>query len=318
MLEQLIAILPGLSKLDYFRLDIWDVPPTYDFKTFFPVAWASFGRNLNKLSIGATVDGYRAFVASNPPLASLTIFHLEFTSNLHRSLDNAADQRTLVTVVAPFVNSLAPQIHKLSIWCWVSLDLSEFFKHLGAFPELEDLTLRVPFNKAFKSDPSGLRHLLHAVTPTLTALNLRLNPQGSVIDPIPERTQGNWLLDCIVQDCLFTKVRKLDLYPSTAPSGIPVIINAIRNASTQLREVTIRDRYLQDDEIPPIIDALAACDELTSLRLNVFKINVTLFDTLSYKLPRLRRLRLLLADNAAAEGAGPIVSNLRPLFPWPV
>jgi hypothetical protein len=73
---------------------------------------------------------------------------------------------------------------------------------------------------------------------------------------------------------------------------LEVIQRFIRGGSATLEEVCLGDRYLQISQTKTIIEDLALCPNLISLKIKANRITVQLFDLLAGYLPRLRCLSI--------------------------
>jgi len=292
IVENLILVFPGLTSLTWFEVESWDLSPEYDLQSFFRSAWTAFGPQLESISIAGRPETFRQFVASDPRPVSCTALSLQFTHQLDTMA--AVVDGILVNSVAPFINSLAPQLRALKIWSWSTLDLSALFLNLGHFPQLHDFHLRAPFNKAF-SDPAGLTTLLEINSATLDTVELRLNPAGSAMDPNSEQLLGQWFLSHQANPSVLTNLKLLRMYPTNLSSGFDALVMYIERSANTLTTLAVKDRYLDLDEVEALITPVShrAADEgLQALRLNVRVWNAELFDLLALKLPGLKSLSL--------------------------
>ncbi|KDR76018.1 hypothetical protein GALMADRAFT_247234 [Galerina marginata CBS 339.88] len=307
VIDGIIDATPLFVNVRDLTIDSWDLPPSYDLKSLFASFWKSpFGPNLRALSLGGNMEGYRIFIQSNPSLKHLKDLRLEFTNNLFR-VDLEEDAGILVDIVAPFVNSLSSHLETLRIWSWASLDLSVFFKSLAVLPMLHGLNVRMPFNKALRDDPSGLKDLISNCSATLQKLDLRLNPSGLPVNPVLEEPLSQWLTDCVADERCFAQLRSLDIYPTTMTAGVDVLLACIRRAADTLTHLTVRDRYLQPPEVEQVVNVVAKCTGLTYLKLNIWRLDVALLDLLAAKVPGVRHLWLSVGEvlsNANNENGG--------------
>ncbi|TFK70333.1 hypothetical protein BDN72DRAFT_839267 [Pluteus cervinus] len=302
-IKGLIAAFPLMTNLEMFCIDSWDVLPTYDLRPFWAAAWSSFGPHLRRLSLGGNLDGYRIFIESNPPTASLKELAMEFTNSVIR-LDDAAElERAILQHVVPFINRLAPQLEFLKLWSWASVELSSLFANLDPFPSLHTFSIRTAFNKSFASDPSGLTNMLLQSASTLQQLELRLNPTGAAIDPTPERLLSEWLSTLMSDEKRPSSLQTLQIYPTPTAVGFDALLSGIRANSGSLTTLGVRDRYLQLHEIQQLVEALGSQPVLTGLRLNVWRLTAEVVDFLALKLPHLRVLSLYVGDTPLNEPA---------------
>ncbi|KAF7336687.1 hypothetical protein MVEN_02103700 [Mycena venus] len=294
IIDSLILVFPGFTSLTYFEVESWDLSPEYDLQSFFRSAWSAFGRQLETISIAGRPENFRQLVASGPQPVSCTTLSLQFTHE--PDMMAAVVDGILVNSVAPFINSLAPQLRALKIWSWSTLDLSALFLNLGRFPQLHDFHLRAPFNKAF-SNPMGLTMLLEANSAGLDTIELRLNPLGGAMDPNHEQLLGQWFSSHQANPSVLTNLKFLRMYPTTLSSGFDALVMYIERSANTLTTLAVKDRYLNLDEVEALIAPVshrAADDGLQALRLNVRVWNAELFDLLALKLPGLKSLSLYL------------------------
>ncbi|KAJ6576574.1 hypothetical protein DFH09DRAFT_363785 [Mycena vulgaris] len=293
VVDSLILVFPLLANLESFEVESWDMSPDYDLQRFFRNAWSSFGRQLGTISMAGRPEAFRQFVASNPQPVSCTALSLQFTHELDTTAA-AAVEEILVNSVAPFINSLAPQLQSLKIWSWSTLDLSALFINLGIFPQLRDFHLRAPFNKAFP-DATGLTKLLEDNSVTLHTVELRLNPAGSAMDPSSEQQLGQWFASHEAHPSVLVNLKTLRMYPTTISSGFDALVMYTERSADSITTLAVKDRYLDLYEVEALIAPVAhrhADDGLQSLRLNVRVWSVKLFDLLALKLPGLKSLSL--------------------------
>lgn len=311
-----------MTNVQELLIDSWDLPPQYDLHPFLSSAWASFGSQLHTASLCGNLEGYRVLIESKPPFTSLKHLRMEFTNNLFR-VDLDADRAILLQTVAPFVCNLGPQLESLRVWSWMVLDLSAFFFTISMgdpfpFGRLEWLNVRTAFNRAFREDAAGLKRVLCGSSKTLKRVELRLNPSGAAVDPTSEGPLGRWLLECLEDERCLAGARALDVYPTNLPSGMDVLVKCVERTRERLGELVVRDRYLNMEEIADLLEALRGCRGLTYLRLNVWRMNVSLFDDMAVKAPGLRRLWLSVGDAVSSDplvrSSAAVLSFLRTPF----
>ncbi|KAJ6531878.1 hypothetical protein B0H19DRAFT_1273061 [Mycena capillaripes] len=323
VIDSLTLVFPGLTNLTRFEVESWDISPDYDWQSFFHSAWSSFGRQLEAIAIAGRPEvllpssalhefetyffqNFRQFVASDPQLVSCTALSLQFTHELN-TMAASAVVGILVESVAPFINSLAPQLRSLKIWSWSTLDLSALVLNLGHFPQLNDFHVRAPFNKAFP-DPTGLTTMLEANSSTLDTVELRLNPLGSAMDPKSEELLSQWLSSHRSHPSVLTNLKLLRMYPTTLSGGFDALVMYIERSANTLTTIAVKDKYLNLDEVEALIAPVShrgADEGLQALQINVRVWNVELFDLLALKLPGLKSLSLYVGgshpDRAATE-----------------
>ncbi|KAJ7285070.1 hypothetical protein C8J57DRAFT_1290355 [Mycena rebaudengoi] len=293
VIDALILVFPGLTNLTHFEVESWDMPLEYDLQRFFRGAWSSFGQQLKAISMAGRTEAWRQFVVSGPQLNSCEALSMQFTHELD-STAGAAVVGILVGSVAPFINSLAPQLQSLKMWSLWTLDLSPLFAHLTVFPHLSNFHLRAPFNKAFP-DPTGLTRLLQSNSASLKKVELRLNPSGSVMDPTSEERLGQWMLSHNEFPSILADLDFLRIFPTTLRSGFDALVMYTQRSADTLTTLAVKDRYLDLNEVATLILPVShrgANQGLRFLRLNVRRWSVELFELLASKLPGLQSLSL--------------------------
>jgi hypothetical protein len=223
----------------------------------------------------------------------------EFALGFLSVTDDESSAAILLGVVAPFINKLSPTLRLLSITSWSHQDLSSFFNRLGAFPSLRQMALRLPFNKSFQLDTSGLTRLLHDHSEKLQRVVLRLNPSGAMIDPLSENSLVVWMTQTTSDELIMSNLQTLEIYPTLLPGGFDSLILYLRRSADTLSSLVVRDRYLLYHEVDAIVTVFSHRPPdtgLTALRLNVWTLSSRLIDLLATKLPSLTRLTLGLGD----------------------
>ena len=300
LINEILNITSKLVNVRELYVDLWHLPPHYDLQPLFSSFWSSFGPKLYTLSLSGSLEDFRTLINSNPILGKLRELRVEFTHSSIDAIQIEASRAILVDDLLPFINSLAPYLLSLRLWSWASFDLSAFFSQLAPFPGLKALNVRTPFNTAF-GDASGLKGLICDSSDTLQRVDLRLNPAGLTVDPSSEEPLSRWLLECISDERFFSKLHILDIYPTNMAAGMEFLLGCIHRTSTNLVELIVRDRYLQDREVKTLIDAASSCRNLTYLKMNIRKLDVALTDRLALKLPRINRLWLSIGENLAND-----------------
>lgn len=294
---ELVACVPAFANVRDLVIDCWDFMQAdgYNLSSIYKGFWAAFGNNLECLTLMGNLESHNSVISSTPTLSSaLRHLHIDFGENLHES-NPATHHEILVSVIAPFVRSLSPHLEGLKIWCWATLDMSPFFAACNSFPLLEYLAIRMAFDKTLR-EPSGLRALLCNTVKTVRRLEMRLNPSQFHTNVTLEAELGRWLLECLSDERCVMQVRELDLYPTSTGDGLAVVLASVGRASTTLRRLIIRDRYLVRTEVLEIIDALSACRRLRYLRMNVLRLDIDIMDRMAARLPSLEGLWLSLGD----------------------
>ncbi|KAF8972180.1 hypothetical protein BDZ97DRAFT_1913410 [Flammula alnicola] len=271
----------------------------------------SFGTVLQELSLEGTLDEFRILLGSNPTFDSLVQLNLLFKESLPDSPTGHVDENhILVSVVAPFVNSLSPYLQSLSLKSYFPLDLSHFLTELSTFPAFHTLDVRMAFNKT-TNYPASLIPFIGEKSDTLRNLALPLIPfQRFSPDVQLQEALSRWLLEFIADERCCSQLRTLEIYPTRTPAGLDILLTCIRRTSKSLREIHIRGRFFSSHENKAIIDALSQCENLNTVSLNVCRLDITLLDTLASKIPYLERIMMLIEDDVHDDGSAGISSTL--------
>lgn len=314
------AVVEAVSYLsNVVHCDVtWVDPATVQhLNPFIPVAWSTFGSNLRKLTLGGDLDGLRLLASSSTHFVSLQELELEFMHNVVRMHDTS-DLACLVDVLAPFVNGLSPRLRHLSITSWASLELSSFFQKLTFFPILQQLTIRISFNKAFPHDHSGLTRLLHDQSHTLKCVTLRFNPSGWMSFSSTEDSLVRWMEEAASDTSVLTDLQTLHIYPTMMPAGFEAFLVYLKRSANTLTSLIVRERYLSYDEVDSVVTTFLHRppeSRLKYLRLNVRILSVRVMDLLAEKVPMLERLALIVGKGWTEERAGAALSTpVRPFI----
>ena len=103
-------------------------------------------------------------------------------------------------------------------------------------------------------------------------------------------------MECISDGRFVSRLQVLDIYPLDMTAGMDFLLRCIQRTSTNLVELIVRDRYLQDQEVITVIDAASSCHNLTYLKMNIRRLDVGVTDSLALKLPRINRLWLSIGE----------------------
>ncbi|KAJ3841996.1 hypothetical protein F5878DRAFT_722539 [Lentinula raphanica] len=290
----LIIALPAMPNVTTFTIDShsWGQHSGTRIQDFLNTAWASFGSNLRKLSLRGHAASFRTIIGSTPSLPQVEELFFELTDNPTSSVMSTEDDRILINVFAPFINSFSPKLQALTIWAWTSLDLSAFFRCLGQFPLLTCFNFQTSFLRTFKHDPSSLSHFIQQHCAQLEILVLKLN-QNPVLHTIQmEQPLSEWIYNTF-QESHFSHLLELQLYPSALPRGFDGLLTCIQSSAKTIHTLVVRDRYLDAQDVSRLIDILPS--NTKSLRLNVLEMDIHLYDSLSTRLPELRSLSLYIS-----------------------
>ena len=283
LIDEILNITDKLVNVRELFIELWNFPLD-DLQPLISSFWSSFGPKLYTLSLSGILGDIRTLINSNPILGRLRDLRVEFS---HSYIGTEASRAILVDVLLPFINNLAPQLLSLKLFSWAPLDLSTFFSQLAPFPGLKALNVRTP--------SSGLDHLICDSSDTLQRVYLRLNPSELKLDPSSDKSFG-WLLECISDGRFVSRLQVLDIYPLDMTAGMDFLLRCIQRTSTNLVELIVRYRYLEDQEVMTIIDAASSCHNLTYLKMNIRRLDVGVTDSLALKLPRINRLWLSIGE----------------------
>ena len=295
VIKDIIKITNKLVNVRELRIVLWDFTPSsesYHLQPLFSSFWSSFGPKLCILSLKGNLGNFRNLI-KNPKLDGLQELSVDFSLPSGRAI--------IVDVLLPFINSLAPHLLSLRLWCWPSLDLPTFFAQLAPFPNLKTLIIHTPFKKAF-GNTSGFEDLIRHSSGTVQRVHLCLNPTGLTVDS--EEPLSQWLLDYISNITRFSDLLQiLDMYPTDMYAGMKLLSDCIERTSQSLAELSLRDRYLQDGEIEAIqvINVASSYSDLVYLKMNIRKLDVVLTDHLALKLPKIDRLRLSIREYSVVD-----------------
>ena len=292
LINEFLNITNKLVNVRELYIEIRD-PPHYDLQPLFSSFWSSFGPKLYTLSLRGFLEDFRTLINSNPTLRKLRDLRIEFNHPYTGPIQPS--WAILVDFLLPFINNLAPHLLSLRLWSQTTMDLSTFFSKLAPFPGLKALSVRTHFRNF--GDASGLKGFICNSSDTLQSVCLHLNLGVITLNPSAEERLSRWLLVCISDECFFSKLQVLDIYPTNTAAGMEFLYGCIQRTSRNLVKLSIRDRYLQDHEIMTVIDAASSCHDLTFLSMNIWRLNIALTDCLALKLPKIKRLWLSIENS---------------------
>jgi len=300
VVDALIKASPNFRNVSRLSIDSWDLPPMYHLQHLFEAFWLAFGANLQVLSLGGNLEGYRKFIRSGPFLPQLHDLSVEFTNNIFRNPQDI-DSDILIEDVAPFINRFNPNLRSLTIWSWADLDLSQFFKIIEIPPNLNSFNNRMAFNTSLR-DPSGLCDFLDGCSSTLTKLDLRLNPTGGR-NLERESPLSIWLWDCFnhKEKHHLNRLQSLAIFPTNTERALDILLACLRRTSKTLKDFNVRDKYLNFEELSQLVDVASTCEQLERLRLNINKLDSAVLDLMAMKLPGTKTLSIFVADSIIIE-----------------
>ncbi|KAH9481253.1 hypothetical protein JR316_0005775 [Psilocybe cubensis] len=303
IMNSLLNTCAGLTSLRKLTLDFSSISPVSSpqlgFGLFIRSLWPLVRKKLRHLFLKGTAQGYCTVLASRPTFPNLKELGMDLTVDpkLIGDCENSKASVLMDTLV-PFLGKVNSRLEALRIKSQpchsIPTDLSQLFIQMPFFPYLRTLEIRMPFNQNLL-DPSGLKNLLSKSSHNLENVCLRLNPAGFSLPWALEGQLIPWLSDCLTEPQTLSCIQVLDIYPTGG--NCDIVLGYIRRASKHLRSIVIRDRYFEADEVNLIIDAASHCPNLISLHLNIWELDINLFDQLYMKLPRLESLRLSTVDS---------------------
>jgi hypothetical protein len=289
-------------------------------ETFSPTAWKSFGPGLRSLTLGRTFASVKALVLSLTTAPATRLVALEelclefyresyYTTRTGWTSSSTVDTFTVEHVIAPFINSLAPQLRHLSIIAWpAEIDLSPLFSALvPSFPVLHHFTIRVPFSLNPSLNPSVLANFLRHNARTIRVTDLAFAPLffGSVYD----RNVASWLEELGNDPVVLSGLHSLNIYPSSLESvGINALASLTRRSAETLTSLSIFDRYLTYEEVTVIVSIFSTTDSrcnLVTLRINLRILDPPIIRLLAINLPRLKNLNLHLLSSQVYRNVCP-------------
>ena len=296
-IKKFITCIPGFLNVCILDIESWPwcFPRTYNFIPLFNAFWPTFGNKLWSLKISASAETYRSVLLSTPVLSSsLKYLCLEFVD--HNYLEDRAIEREIISsLVAPFVRSLSAHVESLWILCRGSMwDISSVFIECDSFPYLQDLFISMEVEEG-SQNLMGLEKILFN-SKSLRRLSTHLFFPSIFPDDSP---LSRWYLKYLQEKEYLGQLQDLDLYSEAGWSGLSVILAYIRRTSATLCRLTIRNRYLIQEEISAIIKVATDCPGLRYFAFNIcaccFKIQV--IDEIAVFLPNLEGLAITLSPS---------------------
>ncbi|KIK62978.1 hypothetical protein GYMLUDRAFT_41280 [Collybiopsis luxurians FD-317 M1] len=288
----LINALPSMPNVMAFTVDCFSDHCGPELNTFLTSAWASFGSNLSKLSLRGHATSFRTIITSRPNLPMVEELFFELVDN-PLSSRRREDADTLVTVVAPFINSFSSRLQAFTFWAWTSIELSALFNSLGEFPLLTCFNFHTSFPRTFTVDPTSLFNFLQRHCSQLEILVLRLNTTPLLQASSTEQRLSEWILNTF-QGNHFSHLQELQLYPSALPEGFSGLLSCLQQSAETLTTLVVRERYLDAEDVASLLNHIPP--NLQFLRLNLRELNVNLFNGLAPKQSQLRSLSLYIGN----------------------
>ncbi|KAJ3520940.1 hypothetical protein NMY22_g12525 [Coprinellus aureogranulatus] len=300
-IKELFAVLHSVQQ---YHME-WDNNPDYPsqlFKAFLEPLY-SWRDTLTTLSIHIPVDLLNGFVTATLPRLR----------NIHICLSSGRMSQRKINIhldgFLVFLHNLKDSLKSLSISSHPSsenLELSRFYKYLGTFPHLRAIALTVPLNGAHLADPRMFCSFIHKHSRTLESLSL----QTTRCAPHAERLAPeclNWIQTIIasIQEP-FPELEDVTIALRPLRAPLDILTHFIRMHAPTLKSVALTDRMLEwGDVYQHILPAFSSASPLDAsmIRLQTLQMRVTavtpwILSGLATKLPRLKHLKLELADRA--------------------
>jgi hypothetical protein len=316
-MQLLVTAIERMTNVTEFIVDGED-HAVKDLETFLPTAWKSFGPGLRSLTLGRTFASVKALVLSLTAapatrLVALEELCLEFDhERIYTKWGSSCtmDTFTMRYVIAPFINSLAPQLRHLAIIVYpYEFDLCPLFSALvPSFPVLRHITIQAPFSQTWSSNPSVLANFLRHNARTIRAADLAFVPP--YVGYVRDDGLANWLEKLGDDPVVLSRLRSLNIYPSSLGSvGYNALVSLTRRSAKTLTSLSIFDRYLTYEEVTAIVNIFSATDSrcnLVTLRINLRKIDPPIIRLLAINLPRLKNLNLHLLSSQVDRNVCPM------------
>lgn len=269
---------------------IWPQSAHPSIQTILP----SLSRNVNSgtlksLSLHTSLPELQIFLQQKPTFPSLLKFELEIKQP--ESTSESRDEIVLVQYLIPFVHTAHLHLQRLSLKCYYSLDLTNFFTNLSTLPSLRILDISRAFNKT-DIYPDSFTQTCLKKFPALTGLFLPVIPrQRFHTDLARHDALYKWLQQCITNK-FFEGLQYLVIYPTAVSSALDLVLTAIHSNAQTLERMQIRGRFFEPAETAQLLHALSQCPNLKGLRMNVKLLDITVFTQLTSTLGALETLIL--------------------------
>ncbi|TDL22191.1 hypothetical protein BD410DRAFT_898463 [Rickenella mellea] len=301
--QVIIDIVCKLTHVVEFYIDWRTSPSPQELEPFLKAAWATFGANLQVMSIIAPPDHIKGLQLAGCATSSLREVYL----SIGDAEGEDADKGTLETVL-PFVSASSSTMRLLSISSRRrTLDLSDFFHSLPLFPELENIAIRIHLDKKSLSDISSLSRLLQIHSSSLREVEL-FPPywRQSFLD---DDMNGviNFLEVNLAKKAILTNLHSLRLMVPAVPDhdeqGIELVIPYVLRSATTLENLTLEGRFLKYVDFEKLVGA-SPYPALRHLFVKVDILTPKLMDLLAKRLLNLQRLHLDIFGSGGDANAG--------------
>ncbi|KAF9470956.1 hypothetical protein BDN70DRAFT_926303 [Pholiota conissans] len=288
-LEMCIRGLKQTTSLDIvadFRYSVGDVDVRIpdDFTHLMSVARATFGANLEYLSVEAELLVFQKMSSLNLHFPNLKALLLE--------VGLRADLSGLHTALVPFINGISPQLKNFNI-TFTSLfrtHIPDIFSHLSKSLALEQFTVRMNVCGLTLKDDSGLANFLCNDSHSLRKLDFTIGT--GFVGGRPDPVLANLLLNCAADKKCFSHLEILRINPTSDPAGIRILHMSIQRASNTLQDLVIYDVKISREETLGILDALGKCTKLQALRMETVSLDIAIFDSMAKNLAGLKTLAI--------------------------
>jgi hypothetical protein len=278
----------GMRTNFYDGADI-SIPPK--FVRHLASAWSTFGANLQSLSIRTELLVFQELSALKPCFQNLTALQISSIPVLSQyRTDFQVGSTPGLDAVAPLINSIGPNLKNLSLNFLGFYHLPDIFPYLSTSLALEALKVKMMSRKGKTWDDAGLKAFLCGGAHVLRELDINIGTLYQ--DSFSYSTLGKVLLDCAMDRRCFSHLETLRINPTTGPARIDVLRTSIQRASDTLKNFTVHDIELSQEEALIVIDALSNCSNLAYLRLQFVHLDITIIDSMAANLTGLKRLDL--------------------------
>ena len=296
----MVKAVQFMTNVVTFEFEWRDLPLTSQSRLFLQIIGANVSTSLRKLVLRARIGNFAEFIAISD---FENIDEVDFDFD-YDSMDNALDQerKSLVEVVAPFINRHAQQLRTIIISSSSRVDLSPFFQQLEYLPKLNRLGLRISFSLSYLSDPSVLPLLLGGLRASLR--HIEIVPKH--LDGDGEQWRANqhhadWANASKIllarTECLHNLIS--GEFPFTTPNQTFAILG--RSAST-LQHLKLTGHFLDRPEVEGLLRLFAEHPfQLQYLWVGVKFLDRDLVALLARRLPGLRSLVLIYQQTIASN-----------------
>jgi len=304
-----------MKNVVVFYFEWRDLPLTSQSRLFLQIISANFSTSLRKLALRARIGNFAEFLAiSDFPNVDEVDFHFDY-----EPLGSTVDQegKTLLDVVAPFVNRHARQLRTIVISSSSHADLSRFFQQLDPLPKLNRLGLRISFNIAHLSDPSILPSLLGGWRASLRHVEIvpnHLDVEGEQRRANQHHTDWANASTLLIArtDCLHNLVSG-ELPYTTPEHTFPILARSVPT----LQRLKLTGHFLDRSAVEALLHLFAEHPfQLQSLWIGVKILDLYLLALLARRLPALLSLVLIYQQALPLPSYSPDVATERIPCPY--